>query len=373
MAINTKKQRPPASSPVSNISLTAKLQLKNAISDKDRKFFTEQMALLLETGTNLQASLQALKKQLQNPAMISLVDQLSDDIGQGQQFSSALARHPKVFSTTYVNLVAASEDGGFMHQVLEQLLSLDEKREQLRQTLVSALSYPVFLLVFALGVVIFVLVVVFPKFADLFSQIQDQLPATTVFLMAASEFLKKFWIESLLGLSALVIGFKYWSSTDKGIERLDWMKLNVPLLRNIFTQLYLVQSLRVLSLSLSNGVGMMDSLNASKYVVNNRIFQQFIGQVEDSVENGNGVASGFRNTSFIPPIVEQMISTGEETGSLPKVLTRLSDYFETELTNRLRTLSRLAEPMMLLIMGGVVGVIVSSLILPIFKLSRAVG
>lgn len=373
MAINIKQQLSADKTPASSFWSTVKLKFGPTISDRDRKFFTEQMALLLETGTSLQASLQALQKQLQNPAMINLVDQLSDDIGQGLQFSAALAKHPEVFSTTYVNLIAASEDGGFMHQVLEQLLNLDERREQLRQTLYSALSYPIFLLVFALGVVVFVLVVVFPKFADLFSQIQDQLPATTVFLMAASEYLKHFWIETLVGISILVVAFKIWSSTDKGAEKLDWLKLNLPLLRNIFTQLYLVQALRVLSLSLSNGVGMMDSLNASKYVVDNRIFQQFIGRVEDAVENGNGIAAGFRNTSFIPPIVEQMISTGEETGSLPKVLTRLSDYFETELSNRLHTLSRLAEPVMLLVMGGVVGVIVSSLILPIFKLSRAVG
>jgi type II secretory pathway component PulF len=373
MAISTKKKAPQENVSNSGFSFGSKLQFKKSITDKERKFFTEQMALLLETGTSLQASLQALVKQLDSPVMISLVDQLSDDIGQGMQFSQALAKHPTVFSTTYVNLVAASEDGGFMHQVLEQLLALDEKREQLRQTLFSALSYPIFLMVFALGVVIFVLVVVFPKFADLFSQIQDQLPVTTVFLMATSELLKQYWIECLIGVSILVVGFKYWSSTEKGTRKLDWAKLNLPLLRNIFTQLYLVQTLRVLSLSLSNGVGMMDSLHASKYVVNNLIFQQFIGQVEDHVEKGNGVAAGFRNTSFIPPIVEQMINTGEETGSLPRVLSRLSDYYETELSNKLSTLSRLAEPVMLLVMGGVVGLIVSSLILPIFKLSRAVG
>ena len=373
MAINTKKRAADQNTSGSVFAFTSKMQFKKSISDRERKFFTEQMALLLETGTSLQASLQALLKQLENPAMISLIEQISDDIAQGMQFSQALAKHPTVFSTTYVNLIAASENGGFMHQVLEQLLDLDERREQLRQTLFSALSYPIFLMVFALGVVVFVLIVVFPKFADLFSQIRDQLPVTTVFLMAASEFLKEFWIECLIGLSVIIVGFKYWSSTDKGIERLDWMKLNLPLLRNIFTQLYLVQALRVLGLSLSNGVGMMDSLHASKYVVDNRIFQHFIGQVEDHVEKGSGVAAGFRNTSFIPPIVEQMINTGEETGSLPKVLSRLSDYFEAELSARLRTLSRLAEPVMLIVMGGVVGLIVSSLILPIFKLSRVVG
>jgi type II secretory pathway component PulF len=176
-----------------------------------------------------------------------------------------------------------------------------------------------------------------------------------------------------VGLVASVGAFKFWSATENGTRRLDWARLNLPLVRHVFTQLYLVNSLRVLSMSLGNGVGMMDSLHACRYVVKNRIFQDFIGQVENQVEAGNGIAAGFRNTSFIPPIVEQMISTGEETGNLPKVLSRLADYFEGELSNKLQTLSRLAEPVMLLIMGGVVGLIVSSLILPIFKLTRAVG
>ena len=346
---------------------------KKGVGDKERKFFTEQMSLLLETGTPLLAGLQALQKQLSNPAMNELVDELIQDIGQGQPFSTALGKHPQVFSVTYVNLIAASEEGGFMHEVLQQLLVLDEKRASLRQSLVSAMSYPVFLMVFALSVVIFVLVVVFPKFADLFSQIEDQLPVTTVFLMATSNLLKEHWIPILGGSAAVIVGLKLWFGTEAGRRKLDWARLNLPLIRHVYIQLYLVNAMRVLSLSLGNGVGMMDSLQASKFVVDNSLFQEFIGEVEEHVENGNGVAIGFVNASFIPPIVKQMISTGEETGNLPRVLQRLADYFESELSARLDTLSRLAEPIMLLVMGGVVGVIVSSLILPIFKLSRAVG
>ena len=373
MAINTRQAKAVVAGSNSTPATLPGFRLKRSVGDQERRFFTEQMSLLLETGTPLQASLQAMKKQVDNPAMLELLNQLIDDVGQGMQFSSALAKHPAVFSNTYTNLVAASEEGGFMHEVLQQLLVLDEKREALRKTMVSALSYPVFLLVFALGVVVFVLVVVFPKFADLFSQIQDQLPVTTKFLMAASEVLKHHWIELTIGLVVSIGGFKYWSTTANGIRRLDYAKLNFPLLRQVFIQLYLVNSLRVLSMSLGNGVGMMDSLHASKFVVNNSLFQDFIGQVEHQVETGNGIAAGFKNTSFIPSIVEQMISTGEETGNLPKVMSRLADYFEDELSNKLETLSRLAEPVMLLVMGGVVGLIVSSLILPIFKLSRAVG
>ena len=373
MAINTRQQATVAQESTSLTGSMPKFQFGQAIGDRERRFFTEQISLLLETGTPLQASLQAMKKQVDNPAMLELLDQLIDDISQGVQFSAALAKHPAVFSSTYTNLVAASEEGGFMHEVLQQLLTLDEKREELRKTITSALSYPVFLLVFALAVVVFVLVIVFPKFADLFSQIQDELPVTTRFLMASSDVLKNHWIELTVGLVVSIGGFKIWSATENGTRKLDWARLNFPLIRHVFVQLYLVNTMRVLSMSLGNGVGMMDSLHACKFVVKNSQFQDFIGRVEHQVETGNGLAAGFQNTSFIPPIVEQMISTGEETGNLPKVMSRLADYFEGELSNKLQTLSRLAEPVMLLIMGGVVGLIVSSLILPIFKLTRVVG
>ena len=356
----------------SSFTLPAFLQ-RHPLTARDRKFFTEQMALLLETGSNLQASLQALRNQVSNPQMRDLLTQLQQDVEQGRQFSAALSRHPQLFSPTYINLIAASEDAGYMHEVLQQLLEMEEKREQLHQTIVSALSYPVFLLVFALAVVVFVLVVVFPKFADLFSMIADQLPVTTVFLMATSEFIQRDWMYLLAGIVLFVGALKYWASSERGRESLDAAKLRLPFLRTIFTQLYLVQSLRVLSLSLGNGVNIMDALRTSRSVVSNRVFQRFLKEVEAEVEQGNGIAIGFRNARFIPPIVSQMITTGEESGQLPKVLTRLSSYYEAELSKRLQTLSRMAEPLMLLVMGGVVGVIVSSLILPIFKLSRAVG
>ena len=373
MAIDTRMNGVARKAQSAHESMPLRRLFARRIGTRERRFFTEQMALLLETGTPLQASLQALKKQVDNPAMMQLIDQLIEDIGQGVQFSVALAKHPQVFSKTYVNLVAASEDGGFMHEVLQQLLTLEEKREALRQTLVSALSYPLFLMVFALAVVIFVLVVVFPKFADLFEQIADQLPPTTVFLMASSQVLQQHWLAICIGCAAAIGALVFWSGTESGRYRLDWARLNLPLVRGIYAQMYLVNALRVLGMSLSNGVGMMDSLHACKYVVDNSLFQRFIGGVEEQVEKGNGVTAGFRDTPFIPPIVEQMIATGEETGSLPRVLQRLALYFEAELSSRLNTLSRLAEPVMLLVMGGVVGLIVSSLILPIFKLTRVVG
>ena len=355
------------------LSLSTSFALSRKINAKDRMFFTEQLALLLETGSNLHTSLTALQNQVENPAMQQVITQMSDEIAEGKPFSYALSQHPDVFSQTYINLIAASEGGGFMYEVLQQLHEMDEKREQFQNTLSSALTYPVFLLFFAFAVVVFVLVVVFPKFGDMFTLIEDQLPSTTRFFMTTSELFLNQWPVIFIGLALFFVVVYSWLKSENGSRFSDRIKLKLPGLSGIFIKIYLVQVMRVMSLSLKNGVGIMETLHACKDVVNNRIFQEFISEVENKVEEGSGIAAGFANSPFIPSIVEQMIHTGEETGSLAKVMGRLADFYERELTRRLESLSKLAEPLMLVVMGAVVGLLVSSLILPIFKLSRAVG
>ncbi len=342
------------------------------VSASDRRFFTEQLSLMLETGANLHQALVLLQQQKQLPAMASVIDKLVDGVAGGRSFSGALADHPEVFSTTYVNLVAASEAGGFIHEVLSELLRMDEQAEELNNTVRSALSYPAFLSLFSLGVIVFVLVVVFPKFSVMFAKIHDQLPMTTIILMHASDFLRDYWIQTIAAITAATLLTLQWARKPAGRDTIDRLKLTLPGIKNIFMQVYLTQSLRVMSLSLANGVNITDTLIATRDVVRNRIFQQFFATVEEQVAQGNGIAIGFKQSDLIPLLAQQMIATGEETGSLAKVMSRLADYYERELTKRLKSMSKMAEPIMLMVMGVIVGIIVSSLILPIFKLSRAV-
>ncbi len=342
-------------------------------SASDRMFFTEQLALLLETGESLFGALTTIVKQTENAEMRSVVETVAQNISEGRSFGSALADHDHIFSSTYVNLISASEAGGFMHEVLEQLLHMDQKREQLRNTLVSAATYPMFLIAFSLAVVVFVLVAVFPKFGDMFESIYDQLPMSTKALMAVSDLLRQYWFVLLGGLGVFVVGLRQWLASDGGVTTVDRMKLRTPGLRDIFTQIYLVQSLQVLSLSLNNGVSVMESLEACRDVVRNSLFRKLIMKVEESVQAGAGVAAGFADSTFLPELAKHMIATGEQTGNLGKVAGRICEYYEVQLAKKLDSLSKLAEPIMLLVMGVVVGVLVSSLILPIFKLSRAVS
>lgn len=343
------------------------------IGPADRMQFTERLSLLLETGVALHGALKSLHEQTVNPRLKVIIGELVDDIVGGSRFSEALNRHPDLFPATYINLIAASEAGGFLPQVLDQLVEMDEKQEKLRSTLVSALSYPGFLIVFSVAVVVFILVFVFPKFTILFASIYNELPMTTKFLIAASNLLTNHAPGLLAGLAAMMAAVFALLSRPATRLAMDKLKLRTPLLKDIYTKIYLTRLMRVMGISLERGVTILATLAACREVVPNAEFQHFIAQLETQVTEGKGIAAGFKDSYFIPVSVQQMISTGEETGTLGRVMGRIADFYDRELTKQLNQLAKLAEPVMLLVMGVLVGTIVSSLILPIFKLSRAVN
>lgn len=342
------------------------------ISLDQRMVFTERLLLLLETGVSLLEALKAMQLQTEEPLLAEIIGSLVDTISEGKTFSAALEKHPEMFSSTYTSLVFAAEEGGFLPQVLNQLLRMDEKNSQMRSNIVSALSYPAFLIVFSIAVVVFVLVVIFPKFETLFASIHDQLPITTVFLMALSAFFRHYWILIIIALSAAGWATITWLKSLPGKLMLDKLKMTAPVIKDIYTQIYLSQTLSVLGLSLANGVPITVALKASQGVVSNYIFARFLEDIRNHVNEGRGIAIGFTNSPIVPPMVRQMVSTGEQTGNLSMVMSRVADFYERELTKRITILSKAVEPIMLIVMGVVVGLIVVSLILPIFKLSRAI-
>jgi len=342
------------------------------IGSADRMLFTERLVLLLETGVALHDALRALHEQTDKPRLKAIIGQVADDIVGGQRFSEALARHPDLFPFTYINLIGASEAGGFLPEVLEQLVDMDEKQEKLRSTIVSALSYPGFLIVFSILVVVFILMVVFPKFSVMFTSIYDELPFTTKFFIGASKLLTEHgtvFFAGVLGLAGAAL---------LGLRRpdvrawLDRAKLRLPFVKDIFIKIYLVRLMRVMGISLERGVTILDTLGACRNVIPNLEFQRFLGELETQVTEGRGIAAGFRDSPLIPVSVKQMIDTGEATGSLGRVMGRVADFYERDLTRQLNALAKMAEPVMLMVMGVLVGTIVTSIILPIFKMSRAI-
>ncbi len=335
-------------------------------------FFTERLALLLEAGIPLHSSLDTLERQAASVSVQTMIREIRMAVSGGLSLSQALAKQPETFSSTYVNLVAAGEQGGFLPEVLERLKEMDEKREELTSTMTTALSYPAFLMLFSVAVVVFVLLVVFPKFAELFQSIQDELPVSTRILMAVSDGLGAYGVFVLGGLVGTAFLFWRWVRRPEGAAMLDRLILRMPVLRDIVVQLNVVQFMRVMSLSLANGVGLIDALHACRDVASSPSFRRFIDQLEVHVSEGGRIASGLDH-ALLPPLVPEMVATGEESGKLSMVMGRIADFYEREWRRRLAFISKMAEPAMLLVMGAVVGLLVSSLILPIFKLSRAVG
>lgn len=359
--------------PAKKFNLNMQIQLgSRRIGTAERVLFTERLVLLLETGVTLAEALDAIKSQIEDPRLAGIVGSLADSVTEGKSFSEALSGHPEMFSQTYRSLVAVAEEGGFLPKVLDQLRDMDEKSSQMRSSMISALSYPAFLIVFSVVVVIFVLVFIFPKFGDLFQSIHNELPATTIFLMFLSDVLRNHWLLILLALGAGLAVLFVWGRTPAAQRLADQLKVRTPVIRDIFVQAYLQQALGILGMSLTNGLSISVALDVSKGVIGNRVFRDFLDDVQRRINEGETVAAGFVAAGFIPPMVRQMIATGEQTGNLGKVMTRVAEFYGRELSKRLAALSRMVEPIMLMVMGVVVGVVVASLILPIFKLSRAI-
>lgn len=373
MALEFKKIDKPVKSPGLQLPTFLSELTQKKLDVQDRIFFTEQLSLMLETGMPLYESLKAFATLEIKPQLKPILASLMNDVEEGKSFSAALRTHPDFFSLAYINLIAAAENGGFLDKVLVELKVMDEKREKLKSTVVSAMIYPAFLILFSIAVVIFVLVAVFPKFAVLFESIKDELPGSTLFLMAASNALINYWWIFITAIILITVSAYYWLRTARGIEMVDNLKLSVYMIKDIFIQLYLVQSMRLMAMSMANGVTAIDTLEACSEVVNNSVFNRFIAQLKEHVKEGAGFSNGFEQADFIPSTVKQMIKTGDATGNLSQVMARVADYYETELEKKLALFAKMVEPVMLLVMGTVVGLIVSSLILPIFKLSRAVG
>ncbi len=342
------------------------------VSARDRMFFTERVALLLSTNIPIHTALESLTRQPASGALGQLLTRVHAAVVEGKSFAGALRDHPEIFPRTYTNLVNAAEVGGFLPKALERLRDMEERRQDLRSTLSSAISYPAFLAVFSVAVVVFVLVVVFPKFDDLFEMLGDQLPLSTRVLMVTSDILTRFWPLMLGGLSAAGVALQRWLARPEGMRAVDRLLLGIPIVRDIVIHLNVVQLLRVLALSLENGVPAVDALSAAQDGVSSGSFREFLGRVIQGVREGRGIARGFESEELLPELVKQLVATGEESGNLAPVMHRLADFYEREWRRSLGIVAKIAEPAMLMVMGCVVGLVVSSLILPIFKVSRVV-
>ncbi|MFK7914917.1 MAG: type II secretion system F family protein [Pseudomonadales bacterium] len=345
---------------------------QSKVNARDRLFFTEQLSMLLEGGLPTHNALLLVARQTRNPKLALAVREIADAVAGGQTLSDAMAQHPLVFNTSYVRLIRASEGGGYLSRVLTQLQQTDERLENLRRTLVSAFTYPVILLVFSFAVVLFVLAYVFPKFSKLFVSLGDQLPWTTQVLMVVSDALVNYWYLLMAGAVGAIVLLRIWLRGEAAQALLDRLKLTMPGLRSICQQLYMSQTMQVMGLSLSNGVTVPETMRSCRDATTNRLLQRDFAEVEAKIQEGGRISEAFAEMAIVPELAKEMIATADEAGNLGQVATRVASYYEDELNRMLEQFAKIVEPVMLLVMGLVVGVLVSSLLLPVFKLSQVV-
>ena len=334
-------------------------------------FFTSQLSLMLEIGTPLKNALAAIRKQTKNDAFKRVIHTMVQDVEGGRQLSEAMQRHPRVFNSVFISMVKAGETGGFLHEILLRIVEMQEKRQVLLTQIRSALTYPIFLCILGFVVVVFVLVGVLPKFTAVFAGKEHILPLTTRFLMALSASLRGYWWVYLMGCTGSVIGLKLFKDSAQGQTLLDWSSIKLPLIARLSNKINTCSMLRTLGHLMESAVPILQALDVTRDTIKNRYFGQFIEQIQEHVRQGGKFAQPFSNYSFILDSVKQMVATGEEIGDLPNVMLRLAKFYDAEVDRELKTLASLIEPMALIVMGAVVGVIVSSVVLPLFKLAHA--
>ncbi|MDP2644700.1 MAG: type II secretion system F family protein [Desulfobacterales bacterium] len=334
--------------------------------------FTSQLSLMLEVGSSLTTSLKALALQVKNPHFKEILQAMTGDIEEGRQLSEAMKRYPRIFDITFVSMVKAGEAGGYLKSMLDRLVEMQEKRQALVAQLKSAMTYPVVLCLLALGVVIFVIVGLLPKFMTFFQGKESLLPFTTRFLMAASTSMRGYWWGYLAVLAGLVTGLTFLFKSSAGKKFMGKFAIYAPVISNLTNKIYTNQLLRTLGNLIASRVTLIEALKVTKTTLANAYYRQFIDTIMSQIEQGGTFSKPFAASPFIMESVKQMIATGEESGNLDKVMLRLAEFYDTEIDQELKTIASLIEPLALIFLGAVVGLIVSSIILPLFKMSMAV-
>lgn len=353
-------------------SLSVGLRKSGRVPPKEIIFFADQLSLLLSTGTPLNKSIEIISFQVRNNEFRRILQDIVRDIEDGRLLSQSMSRYPGVFSSVYVSMIMAGESGGFLKDMLEQIVSLETKNQEFLSTVKAAMYYPVFLSMFAVSVVLFIVVYVFPKFGSMFEEVYDSLPVTTKILMASSKFLISYWYLIIIFLALLWYAVFKFISGEKGRMYVDTFKLRIPVLKDFFIKLYVSRLMRTLGALVNGNVPLLDSLSISSGVVGNKVFAEIIARISRSVEDGKTISQPVSESPYFPEIVKQMISTAEDTGTLDKVMPRLADYYDKDIERSLKRITTVIEPVLLVVMGGVIGVIVISLILPIFKLTKSI-
>ena len=339
----------------------------------DLVIFTRQLATMIDAGLAIVQSLQALADQTPNKVMRDVIRDICTRVEGGDSLSQALQKHPKAFDRLYVCMVAAGEKGGLLAEILARLATYLENTAHLRKKVKSAMMYPTIVTIVAIGITIFLLVKVIPVFADIYSGFGAQLPAPTQFLINLSAILQKYFILFLLALGALVYGWFYFIKTPAGRWFWDSRRIRLPIFGSIAHKICLARFTRTLASLIRSGVPILEVLQIVSQTVGNVVMEKAIKDSSTDIERGEGIAAALGKHPIFPSMIVRMVTAGEQTGKIDTMLERVSDFLDEEIETTLSGLTSLIEPILIVVLGVVIGGMVICMFLPIFKLSEIVS
>lgn len=342
------------------------------VSIKDKILFTKQLSVLLKSGVPLLQSLELLIDQFSGK-LKTIIIELKDAIKEGQSLAVAMARYPKIFDTTYVQLVRAGEATGKLEMILDRLTEYMERRQEITKKVKSALRYPMIQLVFIGIVVVALMIFVVPNLARTFQQQKAELPWATKLLMTLSNLITSYYIVIIIAVIVLYLLFKYFKSTARGARIIDSIKLKIPIVRFFARMGAVVQFSRTLGMLTEGGVNLSEALDIVVKITDNRILADSLRQARDKIIKEGRIAEYLKQSGVFPPIATYLIKTGEESGQLDTMLLTVAKNYEDDLAEYADTLSSALEPVMLVVMAVIVGFIVLAVATPIMQQSQLAG
>lgn len=336
-------------------------------------YFAHQMAIMVETGVPLSDALDSLVEQTSNPHMKAVLADINSAVQSGVSLSSALKRHDRVFPPIMTSLIHASEFSGTMGLMLDRVAEYLTKEMKIYKQAKGALMYPAFMAFTAVTVVVLLLTFVLPKFADIYGSKGAALPLPTQILLNISGCMTNYWYFWLGGALAVVFAIVFGTKTKPGGRAADWLRLNFPVVNNMFTQLYLTRSCRTMGTMISAGVPLLDTISIVREITTNSYYQELWEEVDEGIRQGVQLSDPMFRSTLIPRPIVQMIRSGEKSGRLGEVMSRISEFTETEFDQSVKNVTGMIEPVMVVTMGLIIGFIAVSLLLPIFSVGNVVA
>jgi type IV pilus assembly protein PilC len=335
--------------------------------------FCQQLAVMLETGVPLSESLESLANQTKQKEFRDVLHGIHDDVCGGEALSTALARRKRVFPRIVVSLVRASELSGTLPMMLERVASYLSRERKTMREVKGAMTYPMIMGFTAIVVTSLIVTFVLPRFAKIYEMRSATLPMPTKVLMGISDGLLGTWMYWIPALVAIIVAGILWHKSPSGRNFFDWLKLRTPVIGPMFSQLYTTRASRTLSTLLAAGVGVLDAIGICRDVTNNVQFDQLWSEMENDVRNGHPISDAVFESKYVPSYVASMMASGERSGKLPSVMDRVASFTDEELEARVKSVSAMIEPLMILVMGAVVGGVAIAMLLPIFSMSKVIS